>query len=218
MTYEAILTALADPTRRAVLERLRGGALSVARIAEGLPVSRPAVSQHLRVLLEAGLVSRSARGTSNHYTLVAGAAAPLLRWLDDMRDPGERAPAEHWSMSVRVGLSPEPAWRLFCDDLASWWPTDDTLGSVRLDAAEGGSLRGILADGTEEVLATVAAVDRPAQLVLDWGGDGAGGSRVSIGFAAEGEGCRVTCRLGPGACGAFALWDAAMARFAAAGG
>ena len=57
MTNVMAFAALADPTRRAVFERLGGGPLAVGELAEGLPVSRPAVSQHLKVLKEAGLVS-----------------------------------------------------------------------------------------------------------------------------------------------------------------
>ena len=56
MAYESVIQALADPTRRTIFERLRSGPMPVGRVAEGLPVSRPAVSQHLRVLKDAGLV------------------------------------------------------------------------------------------------------------------------------------------------------------------
>jgi DNA-binding transcriptional ArsR family regulator len=57
--------ALGDPTRRSIFERLRGGPLSVGELAAGLPVSRPAVSQHLRVLEQAGLVSHRPNGRRN---------------------------------------------------------------------------------------------------------------------------------------------------------
>ncbi len=63
MSYGSVLAALADPTRRTELERLREQPSSVGRIADTLPVSRPAVSQHLRVLKQAGLVSEKAEGT-----------------------------------------------------------------------------------------------------------------------------------------------------------
>ena len=61
--------ALADPTRRAILELLRDGEHSVEELASGLPVSRPAVSRHLRLLKEAGLVTSEARGTRRLYSL-----------------------------------------------------------------------------------------------------------------------------------------------------
>ena len=67
MAYEKVMNALGDPTRRAVYERLRTGPRSVGEIAAGLPVSRPAVSQHLRVLKEAGLVAERREGTRRIY-------------------------------------------------------------------------------------------------------------------------------------------------------
>jgi DNA-binding transcriptional ArsR family regulator len=63
------LTALGDPTRRAIFERLAGGPLAVGELAAGLPVSRPAVSQHLKVLKDAGLVVDTRDGTRRLYRL-----------------------------------------------------------------------------------------------------------------------------------------------------
>jgi len=67
--YDAVLDALGDPTRRAVLDRLRDGPLPVVEIARDLPVSRPAVSQHLKVLKDAGLVVDRQVGTRRIYSL-----------------------------------------------------------------------------------------------------------------------------------------------------
>ena len=61
MAYEAALAALSDPTRRLVFERILAAPRPVTVIAEGLPVSRPAVSQHLKMLKEAGLIHRAAQ-------------------------------------------------------------------------------------------------------------------------------------------------------------
>ena len=63
------MDALGDPTRRSIFEQLRGGPRSVGELAAGLPVSRPAVSQHLRVLKEAGLVTERRHGTRRLYRL-----------------------------------------------------------------------------------------------------------------------------------------------------
>ena len=82
MSYEIAIAALADPTRRAVFERLRAGPQPVAAIARGLPVSRPAVSQHLKVLKEAGLVRDEPRGTARIYRIHAPGLAELKGWLD----------------------------------------------------------------------------------------------------------------------------------------
>jgi len=76
------MNALGDPTRRAVYERLRLGPRSVGEIADGLPVSRPAVSQHLRVLKEAGLVEERREGTKRIYTLAPQGLVELRAYFD----------------------------------------------------------------------------------------------------------------------------------------
>lgn len=76
------LAVLADPTRRAVFERLAGGPRSVGEIASGLPVSRPAVSQHLKVLKTAGLVDDRAEGTRRIYRIDPRGLGALRTWLD----------------------------------------------------------------------------------------------------------------------------------------
>ena len=78
----APLVALADPTRRAILEHLREGPLPVKDIARALPVSRPAVSQHLRVLERAGLVSFRREGTLRIYRLEPAWVGALRTYLD----------------------------------------------------------------------------------------------------------------------------------------
>jgi DNA-binding transcriptional ArsR family regulator len=83
MSYGMTLTALADPTRRAVFERLRRGAASVGEVAADLPVSRPAVSQHLKALKRAGLVIDRAQGTRRVYNIDPDGLGELRRWLDE---------------------------------------------------------------------------------------------------------------------------------------
>jgi DNA-binding transcriptional ArsR family regulator len=80
------LTALADPTRRRVFERLKSGPRAVGAIARGLPVSRPAVSQHLKVLKEAGLVMDRPEGTRRVYYIDPAGLGALRRWLDQFWD------------------------------------------------------------------------------------------------------------------------------------
>ena len=79
-----VLDALADPTRLEIVSRLRHGPRSVGAIADGLPVSRPAVSIHLRVLAEAGLVTRRRAGRRNFYALRPQGLAELRTWLDGL--------------------------------------------------------------------------------------------------------------------------------------
>ena len=86
MAYESALAALSDPTRRAVFERLRAGPRSVGDIAEGLPVSRPAVSQHLKALKDADLVRDEARGTARLYRIHAPGLRVLRDWIDGFWD------------------------------------------------------------------------------------------------------------------------------------
>jgi DNA-binding transcriptional ArsR family regulator len=76
------LAALADPTRREVFERLARGPAAVGELAAGLPVSRPAVSQHLKVLKEAGLVSDRTAGTRRIYQLDPRGLGALRDYLD----------------------------------------------------------------------------------------------------------------------------------------
>lgn len=86
MSHERAFAALADPTRRQVFERLRSGPKPVGRIAKGLPVSRPAVSQHLKVLKEAGLVNDRAQGTRRIYYIDPHGLAAVRKWLDGFWD------------------------------------------------------------------------------------------------------------------------------------
>jgi DNA-binding transcriptional ArsR family regulator len=78
------LTALGDPTRRAIFERLAGGPLPVGEIASDLPVSRPAVSQHLKVLKEAGLVVDRPDGTRRLYQLDPAGIEAVRGYFDTL--------------------------------------------------------------------------------------------------------------------------------------
>ena len=102
----AALSALGDPTRRAIFERLSEGAAAVGDLASHLPVSRPAVSQHLRVLKEAGLVTEVAAGTRRIYRIDPRGIAAMRDWLD-----------AHWARSLE-------AFRAFADAAHDAAPTD----------------------------------------------------------------------------------------------
>jgi DNA-binding transcriptional ArsR family regulator len=86
MTYQAAFAALADPTRRRIFEQLAEQPRSVGRLADGLPVSRPAVSQHLRVLEQAGLVTAEAKGTARIYRIDPRGIAAMRSYLDRFWD------------------------------------------------------------------------------------------------------------------------------------
>jgi DNA-binding transcriptional ArsR family regulator len=82
MAYGNALAVLADPTRREVFERLRTGPRPVNVIAAGMPVSRPAVSQHLKVLKDAGLVDERSEGARRIYSVRREGLVELRAWLD----------------------------------------------------------------------------------------------------------------------------------------
>lgn len=86
MTYHSSLQALADPTRRAVFEALRDNPRPVGQLAEDLPVTRPAVSQHLKILKKAGLVSERQQGTRRIYSVKTNGLVELRRYLDTFWD------------------------------------------------------------------------------------------------------------------------------------
>lgn len=86
-TYEAAsgaLEALGDPTRRAIVERLSRGPSAVGELARDLPVSRPAVSQHLRVLASAGLVDHRVDGTRHVYRVAPEGVAGVRRYFEQL--------------------------------------------------------------------------------------------------------------------------------------
>ena len=83
MAYVHPMDALGDPTRRAIFEGLRSGPLPVVELARGLPVSRPAVSQHLRVLKEAGLVRDRPVGTRRIYEVDPEGFGQMRTWFED---------------------------------------------------------------------------------------------------------------------------------------
>ena len=86
VTYESVLDALGDRTRRQIVQVLRGGPVAVGELAERLPVSRPAISQHLKVLQACKLVAYEPIGTRHMYRLDPAGVRELRAWLDDFWD------------------------------------------------------------------------------------------------------------------------------------
>lgn len=96
MTYHNLsLGALSDPTRRAVLEQLRRKPRTVGEIAGQLPVSRPAVSQHLRALAGAGLVTERREGTRHYFSLNPATLMELRRYFEGMWQDSMQAYARY---------------------------------------------------------------------------------------------------------------------------
>ena len=78
---DAVFDALGEPVRRRILELLRDGPTPVGQLAERLPVGRPAVSKHLRVLSNAGLIEHRSAGTRNLYMLAPDGMTAAQQWL-----------------------------------------------------------------------------------------------------------------------------------------
>jgi DNA-binding transcriptional ArsR family regulator len=105
---QRILTVLADPTRREIFERLGAGPRAVGELARGLPVSRPAVSQHLKALKSAGLVTDRADGTRRVYQIDPAGLGEIRRWLDQFWDRQLEAFAREVDRADREEPTVEP--------------------------------------------------------------------------------------------------------------
>ena len=90
-----VLAALADPTRREILDRLRGGRRAVGEIADAMPISRPAVSQHLKVLKDSGLVAETRQGTRHYFAIAPEGIGALRAYLDELWGDALGAFARH---------------------------------------------------------------------------------------------------------------------------
>ncbi|MEX2457867.1 MAG: metalloregulator ArsR/SmtB family transcription factor [Actinomycetota bacterium] len=150
--HDMAMEALGDGTRRAILDRLRREDRSVSDLAEGLPVSRPPVSQHLAVLRRAGLVRVRRQGTRRIYSLEPSGFEPVRRYVETMWDralAGFSAAAEREEngmeqqtaiepvrRSVTVAAAPERAFAVFTERFGEWWPLE--LHSIAVDDPEPG--------------------------------------------------------------------------------
>ncbi|MGH6932157.1 MAG: metalloregulator ArsR/SmtB family transcription factor [Dongiaceae bacterium] len=221
MTYQTVLAALADPTRRRMFERLRRGQRSVGEIAAGLPVSRPAVSQHLRVLREAGLVTERRQGTRRLYDIDLAGLDDLRAYLDgfwgdarealraaatsqpateapmaDMPDPATLEPLRK---SVIVPLTAMSAYLLFTEGIATWWPLashsvgGDQAASCAFEPRLGGRIYETLRTGEEHVWGTVSVWQPPHRLVFTWhpGRGPETAQEIEIRFSPAADGTRV---------------------------
>lgn len=190
MASPALISALADPTRCRLLELLAANPSPVGRLAAGLPISRPAVSQHLRVLLDAGLVSVEQRGTSRVYAVDTSGLSELRSWVESMWDETldafeAAAQKEHEMRPTASRIAPviktrtvrlpiEQAFELFTRRMGEWWPlaTHSVAGErvveLRFEERIGGRLLEISDDGSECSWAEVLAWDPPHRLVLSW--------------------------------------------------
>jgi len=189
MVADLQLAAMADPTRRTVFALVAERSRAVGEIAALLPVTRPAVSQHLKVLAEAGLVAASAEGTRRIYRANPDGLSELRRWIDHQWDRvldefEDAARKEHALLSTeqlepvmkrrRLPVAPDSAFALFTERIADWWPVathsihGDDVTEIRFEGKVGGRVVEVTGDGTIESWADVLAWDPPHRLVLSW--------------------------------------------------
>lgn len=215
MAYDNVFGALGDPTRRRIIEILATGPHSVGSIAEQLPVSRPAVSQHLRKLSDAGLVEQSPDGQRNLYSLsrmgfdeVSGFVEQLWETaLERFRDAAKRYKEERMktiepvTKVVDVPLDTEKAFELFTAGMESWWPFEShsvyqaDKVSFEFEGRAGGRLIETGPEGEQSVWGTVDTFDPPHRISFSWhpGRDATNATQVEVQFEpVSGNGTRVT--------------------------
>jgi len=187
VNVDAALDALGERTRRQIVGRLAHRPASVAQLAASLPVGRPAVSMHLRVLREAGLVSANAAGTRRLYQLEPDALAALrdyLDWywtqaLDTFKQHVAAEGEEQMEQEVKVSKSivvdapPARAFELFVDQ-ERWWPVKthhlaQPAGErAVLEPFVGGRWYEVSSDGSETDWGRVLAFEPPHRILLSW--------------------------------------------------
>lgn len=183
LAMDEVLKAVADPRRRQILDLVAHEELSAGAVAEHFRLTRPAVSQHLTVLLDAGLVTRRRDGTRRLYRARPEGFAAAMLYLEGFWDdrlgrlaraavgePGGAGERLSVRRDVLVPTPPERVWALLTDgSLTERW-----MGvHARVDPRPGGVYRVEVVPG-EVVVGTVVAVDEPRRLVHTWGWQGAG--------------------------------------------
>jgi DNA-binding transcriptional ArsR family regulator len=187
------LTALAVGTRRQIYVMLIERPRSVRELADELPVTRPAVSQHLKVLTDAGLAKSTHVGTSRIYSADPSGVAAFRRWADQLWSEAigtfadfANAEIEEEEMSetnmmiepvvkaVSLALTPEAAFDLFTEQMTSWWPLEShSVGearavSVRIEPTVGGRIIETTDDGVEHEWGKVTAWDTGKRVEFTW--------------------------------------------------
>lgn len=213
---EAQLDALGVETRRTIYRMLLEHPRSVSEIAAGLPVSRPAVSQHLKVLLDADLVRVSNVGTRRVYAADPAGVAALREWADEMWSMAmgsferfaRRAAEEEMHMqniepvvkTIAVPGDPEWAFQLFTTRIDEWWPKQshsvggDDAQRVAVEPGEHGRVFEVTSDGVEHEWGRITVWEPAGRLAFTWhpGTAEEQATHVEITFRADAEGTEVT--------------------------
>lgn len=188
LLLERIFHALGDPTRREIYERVARKPQSVGELAAQLPITRPAVSQHLKVLKDAGLVKDTPVGTRHIYQADAQVIEAMRNWLDGLWTEALDNFAEFVNLnqetlpnmnafmiqkSVTVNTTPERAFALFTQKIGAWWTKGETIGrgphkDIVIEPKVGGRWYEI--DSSDQMLqwGDVLAWEPPHRLLLAW--------------------------------------------------
>ena len=214
------MDALGDPTRREIFERLQNGPRAVGELARELPVSRPAVSQHLKVLKDAGLVRDQAQGTRRLYQVDPAGLAALRSYLETFWDVALsdfRAAAEHEReerrMSTQTTIEPitrsvtvqcpvDQAFEVYTGGIGRWWPLEThaiAVGSggkavnAVIEPRAGGRMYEVQEDGKEAPWGTVDVWEPPHRLVISWhvNPEAPAPTEIEVRFIADGDATRV---------------------------
>jgi len=214
MANETIFVALADPSRRMILERLRDGPLAVRPLADVMPISRPAVSQHLKVLSDAGLLEVEACGTRRIYRISREGAAQLRAYADALwgdaltqfaQTTGKENPMPKDALApvvktLTVPVNPDEAFRRFTQDMGNWWPVDThslSAGDGKLPQKVDVTPEAVTEtkhDGTQGTWGRVTAFEPGARFAMDWhvGRPADEATFLDVRFEARGDGTRIT--------------------------
>lgn len=184
-----LLDLVGDPTRRSILELLRRRPRSVAALADELPVSRPAVSKHLKLMLEAGLVGVTQRGTRRIYRIRPETFGEIVRywdgfWTGVLDEFKRHAENEEERMTEKTGLvvrkeivverSRDDAFRIFTTEMAQWWPTathsihGDAVTDVLFETHVDGRIAEVTTDGAIVEWGRVLEWDAPGGFTVSW--------------------------------------------------
>ncbi len=212
MTSQAVLRALAEPRRPAILRLVRDAPRSVGDIAAQLDISQQAVSQHLQVLREAGLVAVRRQGTRRLYSARPEGLAPLRAFLEELWDDRldalrREAEQEESRMTIaettvverelEIAARPQTVWEFLVDPRKAerWMGT-----TVAIDARPGGHYRAEVCPGGT-ASGVVVELDAPRRLVWTWGWEPGMGSpvapgttRIEVDLEPVGQGTRLRLR------------------------
>lgn len=209
------IEALADGTRRQLFELLCKGPQSVGRLAEAVPVSRPAVSQHLSVLKKAGLVEDHAEGTRRIYRVTESGVGGLRSYIENLWESAlagfasvvekeasamsmEQVTIKPITKSITVQAPLELAFEIFTERMGQWWPLathsiGDGVADARVEGRVGGRIYQVGRDGAEADWGVVSIWEPPDRFAMEWkvDPDALAPTVIDVRFTETGTGTRV---------------------------